>query len=215
MAPDNSRVRVLIAEDHPISLYGLSDTVKRNPQLELVGQAATGTEALAEIRRLTPDVAVIDMKMPELDGVDVMRAVTRDGIATRVLFLSGYLDSATVYRAIEAGARGYISKDSDSVTICEAITTVARGGTVFGPETHEAISHEIRGRSSEEPSPLSPREVEILRMVADGLAVADVAAQLFLSPATVKTHLQRIYQKLGVSERAAAVAVAMRKGLLD
>jgi two-component system nitrate/nitrite response regulator NarL len=215
MTSENSRVRVLIAEDHPISLHGLADTIKRNPQLELVGRAATGAEALAEIRRLIPDVAVVDMKMPELDGVEVMRAVTRDAIATRVLFLSGYLDSATVYKAIEAGACGYISKDSDPATICDAITTVARGGTVFGPETHEAISLEIRGRTSEEPSPLSPREREILRLVAEGLAVSDVAARLFLSPATVKTHLQRSYQKLGVSERAAAVAVAMRKGLLD
>jgi two-component system nitrate/nitrite response regulator NarL len=205
----------LIAEDHPISRHGLSDTIKRRPHLELIAQAENGTDALEEIRRLAPDVAVLDMKMPGLDGVDVTHAVSRDGLPTRILFLSAYLESAAVYKAIEAGARGYISKDSEPEAICEAIAVVARGGTVFGPETHSAIRQEIRGRGSESPSPLSPREREILRLIADGHSAAEIAAKLFLSPATVKTHLQRIYGKLGVSERAAAVAEAMRTGLLE
>jgi two-component system nitrate/nitrite response regulator NarL len=133
----------------------------------------------------------------------------------RVLFLSAYLQSSTVYGAIEAGAQGYLSKDSDPDAICGAILAVARGQTVLGPEVHDAIGEEIRLRAPAGPIPLSEREREILIMTADGLSASDIGKKLYLSPATVKTHLQRIYQKLGVSDRAAAVAEAMRAGLLE
>jgi two-component system nitrate/nitrite response regulator NarL len=153
--------------------------------------------------------------MPGLDGLEVVKAAARGGLGSRVIFLSAYLDSATVYEAVEAGARGYLSKDSDADVICDAIVKVARGETVMGLETQRAIAEEIRMRAPAEPSPLSRREREILRLTAEGESATDIASRLFLSPATVKTHLQRIYQKLGVSDRAAAVAEAMRRGLLE
>jgi two-component system nitrate/nitrite response regulator NarL len=209
------RVRVLVADDHPVYRQGLADVVAARSGLELVGQASTGRDALEEIRRLTPDVAVVDMKMPGIDGLELLQEVIREGIRSRVLFLSGYLQSETVYNALEGGARGYLSKDSSPEAICDAIAAVARGEVVLGPESQGALAEEIRMRTPAVVSPLSPREREILRLTAGGNSAAEIAADLFLSPATVKTHLQRIYAKLGVSDRAAAVAEAMRRGLLD
>jgi two-component system nitrate/nitrite response regulator NarL len=160
-------------------------------------------------------VAVIDLKMPELDGIQVMRTVEADGLATRILFLSGYLQSTAVYRAIEAGAQGYLSKDSDPDSICEAIVAVAGGATILGPEVQRSIGEEIRLRAPASPASLSDREREILVLTAEGQSASDIGERLFLSPATVKTHLQRVYQKLGVSDRASAVAEAMRAGILE
>jgi two-component system nitrate/nitrite response regulator NarL len=209
------RIRVLVADDHPVYREGLAETINQRPDLDLVGEAASGDDALNQIRELKPDVAVIDMKMPGLGGMEVLRAVQAAELATRVLFLSGYLEGATVYEAVQAGARGYISKDNDAKTICETIAAVASGQMVLGPEVQEAIGEEIRLRTEDAPSSLSRREGEILGMTAEGLSAAEIAKRLYLSPATVKTHLQRTYQKLGVSDRAAAVAEALRRGLLD
>lgn len=211
----DGRLRVLIADDHPVYRQGLAEAVKRRLDLELVGEAASGLEALESIRRLEPDVAVLDMKMPALDGMEVMRAVAEEELASKVLFLSGYLHSEAVYHAIEAGAGGYLSKDSGAEEICDAIAAVADGQTVLGSDTHDAIAREIRVRSPQTVSALSGREREILLLTAAGHSGPDIAEKLYLSPATVKTHLQRIYQKLGVGDRAAAVAEAMRRGLLD
>jgi two-component system nitrate/nitrite response regulator NarL len=214
--PDKkARIKVLVADDHPIYRQGVVDMIKHRPAFELAGEAETGRQALEEIRRLAPDVAVIDMKMPDLDGIEVMRAVAGDQLKTRVLFLSAYLESDTVYQAVEAGASGYISKDSNANTVGDAIAAAAKGEMVLGAETHGAIAEEIRLRTPVAPIPLSPREREILRMTADGHSASDIASHLYLSPATVKTHLQRIYQKLEVSDRAAAVAEAMRIGVLE
>jgi two-component system nitrate/nitrite response regulator NarL len=208
-------ISVLIADDHPVFREGLVDAIKSRAELELAGQAEDGTSALAEIQRLVPDVAVIDMKMPGLDGMEVVRAVVSDEIDSRILFLTGYLEGAIAYEAVEAGARGYISKDSSSDAICDAIAAVARGEVVMGAEIQNSISQEIRLRAPIEKSPLSEREREIVELTADGHSVGDIAERLYLSPATVKTHLQRVYQKLGVSDRAAAVAEAMRRGLVE
>jgi two-component system, NarL family, nitrate/nitrite response regulator NarL len=210
-----SRTRVLVADDHPVFRNGLVDAIEQAGELELVGEAETGRQALEKIRELKPDVAVIDLKMPEVDGLQVTNAVVVERLSTRILFLSGYLQSTAVYKAIEAGAQGYLSKDSSSGAICDAIVAVANGQTVLGPEVQHGIGEEIRLRAPNSPASLSEREQEILAFTADGHSAADIGERLFLSPATVKTHLQRIYQKLGVSDRAAAVAEAMRAGLLE
>jgi two-component system, NarL family, nitrate/nitrite response regulator NarL len=209
------RIRVVVADDHPLYRGGLVEAINRRPELELAGQAETGSEALEEIRKLEPDVAVLDMKMPALDGMEVMRALASDELETKIMFLSAYLESTTVYEALEVGARGYISKESDADAVCDAIAAIARGQTIIGPETAGAIAEEIRLRAPADHAALSKREHEILQLTADGHSAPDIAEQLYLSPATVKTHLQRIYQKLGVSDRAAAVAEAMRRGLFQ
>ena len=194
---------------------GLLRAVGDRPQLELVGSAGNGREALDRIRELRPDVALLDVKMPQLDGIGVVRAVTREELPTRVVFLSAYVDSAVAYRALAEGAAGFLSKESPSQAVCDAIVAASRGETVMSPEVQSGIAEEIRLRAAPERLSLSARENEVLVLIADGLSAPDIGKRLHLSPATVKGHLKSLYEKLGVSERAAAVAEAMRRGLLE
>jgi len=191
------------------------EAVRARAELEFVAEAATGRAALEEIRRSRPDVAVLDMRMPDLDGSGVLNAVTREELPTRVLFLTAHVDSAAAYEAIGAGAAGYLAKEADGDALCDAIAAVARGETVLASEIQGGIAREIQMRTAEERPVLSPRELEILGLTADGHSAPDIAEKLVLSPATVRTHLQHIYEKLGVSDRAAAVAEAMRRGLVE
>ena len=206
---------MLVADDHPVYREGIVRAVRERPELELVGEVASGREALAAIQALAPAVAVLDMKMPVLDGRQVLTAIKRDGLATKVVFVSAYLDSEVVYAGIGGGARGYLSKDATRQQICDAIVAVARGGTVFAAEVQTGLAHEIELRSTDDTILLTPREREILALTAQGFLAPEIGRRLYLSPATVKTHLQRLYGKLGVSDRAAAVAEAMRRGLLE
>jgi two-component system nitrate/nitrite response regulator NarL len=208
-------VRVLVADDHPLFREALADTIDQRPELELVAKVASGREALAAIQGTPPEVAVLDMRMPELDGMEVVDAVSRDELPTRVLLLSAFVDSALAYRALGAGAAGYLSKDSTGERICEAILAVAQGDTVLDPEVQAGVAREIRMRAEDERPALTKREREILRLTADGCSAPQIAEQLYLSPTTVRTHLQHLYEKLGVSDRAAAVAEAMRQRLLE
>ncbi|HEY7453824.1 MAG TPA: response regulator transcription factor [Thermoleophilaceae bacterium] len=209
------RIKVLIADDHPLYRTGLVDTVKRRPELELVGQAEDGTAALDEIRTVGPDVCVLDVKMPGLGGVEVLRTLEREGTDVRVVFVSAYYDSDVVYGALGCGAAGYLSKDATGDEICDALVAASQGRTTLGADVQAAVAREIRRRSGDEERLLTPREYEILRMTADGMSAPDIAGRLHLGATTVKTHLQRVYEKLGVSDRAAAVAEAMRRGILD
>jgi two-component system nitrate/nitrite response regulator NarL len=211
----SERIRVLIADDHPLYRTGLVDTVKRRPELELVGQAEDGASALEQIRSLSPDVCVLDVKMPGLGGVAVLRALQREGIQVGVVFVSAYYDSDVVYGALGSGACGYLSKDSTGDEICDALVAASHGRTTLGSDVQEAVAREIRRRSGGQDRLLTPREDEILRLTADGKSAPDIARDLHLGATTVKTHLQRVYEKLGVSDRAAAVAEAMRRGILD
>jgi two-component system nitrate/nitrite response regulator NarL len=194
---------------------GLLRAVGDQPALEVVGSAGNGRDALEQIRRILPDVALLDVKMPELDGIAVVRAVARDELPTRVVFLSAYVDSAVAYRALAEGAAGFLSKEASAQAVCEAIVAASRGETVLSPEVQSGIAGEIRMRAAPERLTLSARENEVLVLIADGLSAPDIGRRLHLSPATVKGHLHSLYEKLGVKERAAAVAEAMRRGLLE
>src|SRR5689334_1573605 len=209
------RVRVLVAEDHPLFRQAVVRTVKERPDLEVVAETADGREALDAIRALKPDVAVLDLKMPSLDGVQVLNALTRDGDPTRVVLLSAYLDGATAFEAVAAGAAAYLSKDADGARIADAIAAVARGETVIGQEVQSGLAQQIRAQRDGRRTLLSEREQEVLGHVAEGRSAPEIGRLLFLSTATVKGHLQSLYDKLGVSDRAAAVAEAMRRGLLE
>lgn len=206
---------MLVAEDHPIYRYGVVHAIKERPDLELVAECEDGRAALTEIRSLKPDVAVLDLRMPELTAVDILMALDRSELETRVLVLSAYTDSALVYEAVAAGAAGYLSKDVGRQAICEAIVATARGETVFSPQLHSALAEQVRTRRVDDRPRLTPRESEILALTAEGQSARQIAEQLFLSHTTVKTHLQNLYEKLGVKDRAAAVAEAMRRNLLD
>jgi two-component system nitrate/nitrite response regulator NarL len=209
------RVRVFVADDHPLVRDGLLRACEDDPALDVVGSAGDGREALEAIRRTRPDVALLDVQMPELDGIAVVRALTRDECPTRVVFLSAYVDSAVAYRALAEGAAGFLSKDASAATVREAIVAAHRGETVLSPEVQSGIAGEIRLRSAPDRPSLSSREQEVLALIAEGMSAPDIGRRLHLSPATVKGHLHSLYEKLGVSERAAAVAEAMRRGLLE
>ena len=181
----------------------------------LWGRRPTGAAALELIKAEKPDVAVVDYQMPVLDGLAVVHAVVRDNERTRVLLLSAVTDSAVVFRALEEGAAGYLGKDARRSEIVDAVLSVAAGKTVVPAELAAGLASEIRLRSQNAGPVLSDREHQVLAAFARGLSIPATAAELFIAPSTVKTHTQRLYEKLGVTDRAAAVAEAMRRGLLE
>lgn len=209
------RVSVLVADDHPLYRDGITRAIRARPDLELVGEAGDGRDALALIQELVPDVAVVDINMPSLSGIQVVTALADLKCPTRVLVLTAYTDSERVYDALAAGARGYVLKDVDRRTICDAIARVARGKTVFSPDIHDGIAEQIRAHRHDPRPRLTLREREVLSLAAEGRSAPEIARLLFLSPATIKTHLSNIYDKFGVSDRAAAVAKALREGVLQ
>ena len=209
-------MRVLVADDHPVYRDGIVRAIGERPDLELVGEASDGRDALKAIGEMEPDVAVIDIRMPGLDGLEVLGAVRRDDSATAVILLSAHLDSDLAYRAVAAGAKGYLSKQAARQEICDGVAAVAGGGTAFAPEVQSGLASELHERERGQQGPLlTSREREVLKLVAAGHSAPEIAERIHLSPATVKSHLQAIYDKLGVAERAAAVAEGMRRGLLE
>jgi two-component system, NarL family, nitrate/nitrite response regulator NarL len=211
----NARVSVYVADDHPIFREGIVRAIRERPDLELVGDAADGRTALEDISALRPAVAVLDVNMPELGGLEILNAIRRDELPTRVLFLTAHTESELVYEAVAGGAAGYLSKDATREAVCDAVRSAARGGSVLSVAAQTGLMDQIQRRGAADASPLSPREREILHMIAEGKSAPQIAAEIHLSPATVKTHLQSLYDKLGVGDRAAAVAVGMRRGLLE
>jgi two-component system nitrate/nitrite response regulator NarL len=215
MPATDERPRVVVADDHPFFRDGVVHGLNRSGRVRVVAEAGTGQDALAAIRREQPEVALVDYQMPDIDGIAVVHAVVRDGLATRVVLLSAYTDSALVYQALQEGAAGYLSKDAPRSEIVEGVLRVARGHAVVPAELAAGLASEIRLRAQSSAPALSERERQVLQGFARGLSVPQVARELFIGVSTVKTHTQRLYEKLGVSDRAAAVAEAMRRGLLE
>ena len=209
------RLTILIADDHPVYRQGLERAIGEHSELDLVGSTADGRQALERIHELEPDVAVVDVRMPGLDGLKIVDAVQRDGLRTRVMLLTGYEDSGAAYKALAQGAAGYVSKASDHTELCESIVAAGRGETVIAPQFAAGIATEIQLRETSDRPTLTARETEVLRLLAEGRTAARIGDELHLSEATVKTHLDNLYEKLGASDRAAAVATAMRWGLLE
>lgn len=210
------RVSVLVADDHPLFREGISRAVRDRPDLELVAEVADGRDALARIRELAPAVAVVDLRLPGLDGVAIANAIARDGLTTRVLVLSAFTEPQIVYEAMNSGAAGYWSKDADRDAVLDAIVAVARGESRVEPRLQESLFTEMRARASTgDRVLLTDRELEVLRLMADGLSAPAIAERLIVSTATVKSHQAHLYDKLGVSDRAAAVAEGMRRRLLE
>jgi two-component system, NarL family, nitrate/nitrite response regulator NarL len=209
------RVRVVVADDHPFYRDGVSLGLTHSGRIEVVAEVDSGRAALDAIRRERPDVALVDYQMPDLDGVDVVRAVVRDALPTKVVLLSAHTDGAIVFQALQEGAAGYLPKDSPRSEIVDGVLRAARGRTVVPAELADGLAGEIRLRAHSDAPALSEREREVLSAFARGLSIPQVAGELFIGVSTVKTHTQRLYEKLGVSDRAAAVAEAMRRGLLE
>ena len=217
MSSKPERVRVLVADDHPIYREGIVRAIKDRPDLELVGEAADGREALEKIQELSPQVAVLDIRMPGLDGTQVLSAMRRDGLATEVLFISAFMEPELAYKTVAAGARGYLSKEASRQEVCEAIVTIARGGTALAAEAQLGLAQEIQEREKRGGGPpqLTDREQQVLKLVAQGFSAPEIGEEIHLSTTTVKSHLHSLYDKLGVSDRAAAVAEGMRRGMLE
>jgi len=204
-------IRVMIVDDHPVVRNGLSGMFAGEEEFEVVGEASDGSEAVRRARALTPDVILMDLRMPEMDGVSAIAALTAAGVRARVLVLTTYDTDSDVLAAIEAGATGYLLKDAPPNELFKAVRAAAGGETVLSPTVASRVVGQMRAPNQE---PISQRELEVLELVAQGTSNRDAAARLFISEATVKTHLMHIYAKLGVNDRAAAVAEAFNRGLL-
>ncbi|RII21064.1 Transcriptional regulatory protein LiaR [Streptomyces sp. YIM 130001] len=210
MAP-NDRLRIVLADDHTVMRAGLVALLSAEPSIEIVGEAGDGRAALSLVADLRPDVALLDLRMPVLDGVGTTEAIVASHPGTRVLILTTYDTDAEIERAVEAGATGYLLKDATRERLVEAIHAASRGETVLAPRVAQRLVARMRRPA---PAALTTREEEVLRAVADGLSNAEIGARLFIGEATVKTHLLRIFAKLDVADRTRAVVVAMERGLL-
>jgi len=204
-------ITLLIVDDHPVVRDGLRGMFAGTGEFEVVGEAADGTEALTLADRLRPDVVLMDLRMPGMDGVRAINSLRERGLPSRVLVLTTYDTDSDVLPAIEAGATGYLLKDAPREELFRAVRAAARGEAVLSPSVATRLIGQMRAPAQE---PLSQRELEVLGLIAGGRTNREAAAHLFISEATVKTHLLHIYGKLGVKDRAAAVATAYERGLL-
>ena len=215
MSNSDPLVRVVVGDDHPVYRDGVVRALDNSGRTRVVAAVGDGQAALDAIREHQPDVALLDYKMPGLDGIGVAHAVARDHLATRVLLLSATTEGSVVYRAIQDGAAGYLSKEADRDEIVAAVVACARGENVLPPGLVTSLASEVHRHAQSQAPLLSGRELEILRLIADGKSVPEMAADLYLAQTTVKTHIRRLYDKLGVSDRGSAVAQAMRNQLLE
>ncbi|AVT28282.1 response regulator transcription factor [Plantactinospora sp. BC1] len=204
-------ISLLIVDDHPVVRDGLRGMFSADPRFEVLGEAGDGAEAITAGERLRPDVILMDLRMPRTDGVTAIKELASRGVPARILVLTTYDTDSDVLPAIEAGATGYLLKDAPREELFRAVEAAARGQAVLSPAVATRLMGQIRQPASE---PLSQRELEVLELIAQGSTNREAARQLFISEATVKTHLLHVYAKLGVNDRAAAVATAFSRGYL-
>ncbi|MEY7972683.1 response regulator [Saccharomonospora xinjiangensis] len=204
-------ITILVADDHPVVRDGLRGIFTPDEGFAVVGEAADGAEAVAATERLRPDVVLMDLRMPRVGGVEAIKRLSALGNPARILVLTTYDTDSDVVPAVEAGATGYLLKDAPRAELFRAVRATARGESVLSPTVASRVLGRFRGPAEDA---LTAREIEVLSLVAQGHTNKEAAKALFLSEATVKTHLLHIYAKLGVRDRAAAVAVAYRRGLL-
>ncbi|MGH3241493.1 MAG: response regulator [Spirillospora sp.] len=210
MTGGDGRLRIIIVDDHTVMRAGVVALLAAEPTIDIVGEAGDGREAVELVERLRPDVVLLDLRMPVLDGVAATAEITRRGGA-RVLVLTTYDTDADIEHAIEAGAIGYLLKDTTRDQLVKAVHAAARGETVLAPRVAEKLVARMRRPA---PVALTAREIDVLNAVADGLSNADIGRRLVIAEATVKTHLLRVFAKLDVSDRTHAVIVALDRGLI-
>jgi DNA-binding NarL/FixJ family response regulator len=204
-------IRLLIVDDHPVVRDGLRGILAGDPAIVVVGEASDGAEALAVVARQAVDVVLMDLRMPGMGGVEAIRALRAASPLTHVLVLTTYDGDRDVLPAIEAGATGYLLKDAPREELVRAVQATARGEAVLSPAVAGRLMGQVRGPAD---AALSEREREVLTLIAQGATNSAIAAALFISEATVKTHLLHLYAKLGVRDRAGAVGEAYRRGIL-
>ncbi|GAB1820703.1 response regulator [Herbidospora sp. RD11066] len=204
-------IRLMIVDDHPVVREGLRGMIDGHEDITVVGEAGSGDEAVVRARELTPDVVLMDLRMPGGDGVAATKGILAGRPAARVIVLTTYETDQDIVRAVEAGAAGYLLKDTSRADLLGAIKAAARGETVLSPSVATRLVTRMRAPVIDS---LSPRETEVLSLVARGLTNGEIGRELFISETTVKTHLLRVFGKLGVSDRTAAVTTALDRGLL-
>jgi DNA-binding NarL/FixJ family response regulator len=208
----STHIRILIADDHPVVRAGLEGMLSGQPDFVVVGEAANGAEAVALAAQLHPDVVLMDLRMPDLDGVAATVRIGAQGLAARILILTTYDSDADILRAIEAGATGYLLKDTPREELFRAVRAAAQGQPLLAPAVAARLLERVRAPADET---LSAREIEVLKLVAQGASNRTIAQELHISQATVKSHLIHIFGKLGVDDRTAAVTTATRRGILQ
>ncbi|WP_328784790.1 response regulator transcription factor [Streptomyces canus] len=204
-------VHILIVDDHPVVRFGLRGMLEAYDDLRVVGEAGSGDEAIVLASTTRPDVVLMDLRMPGTDGATATARIRQEHPGIRVLVLTTYEGDADILPAIEAGATGYLLKDTPIGTLTDAIRAAARGETVLAPPVAARLVTHLQTPAGEQ---LTPREVQVLGLVARGLSNSEIGRQLYIGEATVKTHLLRTFVKLGVNDRTAAVTVALSRGVL-
>lgn len=209
-------IKILIADDHPVVREGLFAMLSREPDFNVVGEAKDGGDAVNKTNELNPDVVLMDLRMPEMDGVEAMRQIKAVRPDVKFIILTTFSDDEYIFSGIEAGARAYLLKDAPREELFKAIRAVYRGESLIQPVVASKLLDRFTELSRRAPSgeELSGREVEILQLMAKGAANKEISAQLSISQSTVKTHISSIFQKLGVNDRTEAVTQALRKGII-
>jgi DNA-binding NarL/FixJ family response regulator len=206
---DGPRIRVFSVDDHPLLQEGIATLIRNQPDMELVGEAGNGQEALQQFRKHLPDVTLMDLRLPDMSGIDAMIAIRSEFAEARIIMLTTFEGDVEVQRALQAGARGYLLKSMPPKTLAEAIRQV-HAGRKRVPQELAAQLAEHMGEES-----LTAREVEVLARIAGGNRNRDIAEQLFISEETVKVHIKHIMEKLGANDRTQAVAIAVRRGIIQ
>lgn len=204
-------IRILIADDHPVVREGLAGMLATQPDFQLVGQANNGLQAIQMAAQLKPTLIIMDLHMPQMDGLTAIRAIKEQGLPCHILVLTTYDNDTDIVPAIEAGATGYLLKDIPREELFKAIRSAAKGEAVLAPVVAALLLKQMRAPAEER---LSQREIEVLQLVAQGHSNQEIAKRLHVSNATIKTHLIHIYDKLGVDDRTAAVTAALARGIL-
>ena len=210
-------LRVALGDDHTLVRQGLRRYLDGAEDIDVVGEAATGSEMLRVVKETEPDVVVLDIRMPEMDGIEAAREIRAHTPESQVIMLTAFDDRHFVVEAVRAGARGYVLKTRDAEHLVQAVRLAAAGNMVIDPELVVALAEELStaGERDQSVHALTQRELEVLQLLAFGFTNRDIGRRLFISADTVKTHLEHIYQKLGASDRTAAVAEAMRRQLIE
>jgi DNA-binding NarL/FixJ family response regulator len=209
MTDEPSRIRVFAVDDHPLLREGIAALVNSQPDMTLVAQVSSGREAIQDFRKHRPDVTLMDLRLPDMSGIDTMIAIRTDFPEARVVLLTTFDGDVEIHRALQAGARGYLLKSMPPRELVEAIRQVHAGKKRIPPE----VAANIAEHMSEEA--LTPREIDVLRHIAGGNRNRDIAERLFISEETVKVHVKHVMEKLGASDRTQAVAIAVRRGIIQ
>jgi DNA-binding NarL/FixJ family response regulator len=208
----NRSIRLLIVDDHPVVRDGLSGIFAGDPDFEVVGQAANGVEAVTKAQELQADVVLMDLRMPEMGGVEAIKQLRQRTPSAHVIVLTTYDTDSEVLSAIEAGATGYLLKDAPREELIKAVRAAHRGESVLSPSVAGRLMGRVRRPATDA---ISPRELEVIKLIAGGANNREAAAKLFVSEATIKTHLLHVFEKLGVRDRAAAVSEAYKRHLIS